>query len=216
MIKQSIGVDMKPAKRASPPSKKYHPGSFMYKVRKRRIIETLAAFIGGVWLTWEAVHWILVDHYHCPERLLDITLVTLIGVLLCTLTWRWFGGTEKKTRGIKLELILIPLFILITAFFDVRFIQQLGEPEYISVHEPKEYAETRAENSMAVMYFENNTGDESLDYWRKALSDLIITDLSQSKYIQVLSGDKLYNILEKLEQAGIKIPRAVFNVSNKT
>ena len=52
--------------------------------------------------------------------------------------------------------------------------------------------------SLAVMYFENNTGDESLDHWRKALSDLLIADLSQSKYIMVLSGEQLYNILEEL------------------
>ena len=58
----------------------------MGKLRKRRIFETLAAFIGGGWLTWEAVHWILVEHYHFPEKLLDITLISLIGGLLCTLT----------------------------------------------------------------------------------------------------------------------------------
>ena len=52
--------------------------------------------------------------------------------------------------------------------------------------------------SLAVMYFENNTGDEALDHWRKALSDLLISDLSQSKYLRVLSGEKLYNILEKM------------------
>jgi serine/threonine protein kinase/lipopolysaccharide biosynthesis regulator YciM len=51
--------------------------------------------------------------------------------------------------------------------------------------------------SLAVMYFENNTGDEELDHWRKALSELITTDLAQSKYINVLSGDRLFNILKK-------------------
>jgi serine/threonine protein kinase/predicted Zn-dependent protease len=51
--------------------------------------------------------------------------------------------------------------------------------------------------SLAVMYFENNTGDEKLDHWRKALSELITTDISQSKYINVLSGDRLFNILRK-------------------
>jgi tetratricopeptide (TPR) repeat protein len=51
--------------------------------------------------------------------------------------------------------------------------------------------------SLAVMYFENNTGDEKLDHWRKALSELITTDLTQSKYINVLSGDRLFNILKK-------------------
>ena len=53
--------------------------------------------------------------------------------------------------------------------------------------------------SIAVMYFKNNTGDESFDIWRTALSDSIITDLSQSKYIRVLSGDQLYSILRKLD-----------------
>ena len=51
--------------------------------------------------------------------------------------------------------------------------------------------------SLAIMYFENNTGDESLDHWRKALSELITADLSQSKYLTVLSGDKLFNILKR-------------------
>jgi serine/threonine protein kinase/Tfp pilus assembly protein PilF len=52
--------------------------------------------------------------------------------------------------------------------------------------------------SLAVMYFENNTGDTGLDQYRKAISDLLITDLSQSKYLQVLSGAKLFNILDKM------------------
>ena len=52
--------------------------------------------------------------------------------------------------------------------------------------------------SVAVMYFKNNTGDENLDFWRGALSDSIITDLSQSKHIRVLSIDQLYSILDEL------------------
>jgi tetratricopeptide (TPR) repeat protein len=58
--------------------------------------------------------------------------------------------------------------------------------------------------SLAVMYFENNTGDESLDHWRKALSDLLIADLSQSKLIRVLSRDRLFNILSELNQIDAK------------
>jgi TolB-like protein len=52
--------------------------------------------------------------------------------------------------------------------------------------------------SLAVMYFVNNTGDESLDHWRSALPEWLITDLSQSKYLRVLSGDRLLNIFRKL------------------
>jgi tetratricopeptide (TPR) repeat protein len=52
--------------------------------------------------------------------------------------------------------------------------------------------------SLAVMYFENNTGDEGLDHYRKAISDLLITDLAQSKHIRVIRGDRLFNILRQL------------------
>jgi len=58
--------------------------------------------------------------------------------------------------------------------------------------------------SLAILYFKNNTGDEGLDHWRIAISDLLITDLSQSKYINVLSSDKLFHILSELDQAEAK------------
>jgi serine/threonine protein kinase/predicted Zn-dependent protease len=54
--------------------------------------------------------------------------------------------------------------------------------------------------SLAVMYFRNNTGDENLGHWRYALSDLLIADLSQSKYVRILSGSSLFNILNQLNQ----------------
>jgi serine/threonine protein kinase/Tfp pilus assembly protein PilF len=54
--------------------------------------------------------------------------------------------------------------------------------------------------SLAVMYFENITGDAGLDHWRKALPMLLTTDLSQSKYVNVLPSDELYDLLNKLDQ----------------
>jgi tetratricopeptide (TPR) repeat protein len=53
--------------------------------------------------------------------------------------------------------------------------------------------------SLAIMYFMNQTGDETLDHWREALPGWLITDLSQSKYINVLSSDRLFSILKNLD-----------------
>ena len=58
--------------------------------------------------------------------------------------------------------------------------------------------------SIAVVYFENDTGDEKLDHWRKGISDLLITDLTQSKYLKVLGGDRLFTILSKMGQLEAK------------
>ncbi len=53
--------------------------------------------------------------------------------------------------------------------------------------------------SLAVLYFKNNTGETGMDHWRTALTDLLITDLYQSKYLHVLSGEQLYQILDDLD-----------------
>ena len=54
--------------------------------------------------------------------------------------------------------------------------------------------------SLAVLYFKNNTGDEKLDYLRDSILSLIITDLSQSRYVEVLSENRLVDILKELNQ----------------
>ncbi len=58
--------------------------------------------------------------------------------------------------------------------------------------------------SIAVVYFDNNTGDENLDHWRKAIAELLITDLSQSKVLKVLSKDRLYDILRQTNLLEVK------------
>jgi len=48
--------------------------------------------------------------------------------------------------------------------------------------------------SIAVVYFENNTGDESLNFLQRALPNLIIYDLIQSKYVRPLTSERLIAI----------------------
>jgi non-specific serine/threonine protein kinase len=100
--------------------------TFLTKLRKRHIIETLAAFIGGGWLIYEIVERVLVLHYKFPEALLDITLVTLIAALISTILWRWFSGTEKRPGNVKVELLLVPLIILVALAIDLNLILQLA------------------------------------------------------------------------------------------
>jgi len=99
--------------------------TFLLKLRKRRIIETLAAFIGGGWLLVEVVERLLVGHYHLPEESIDLTVVSVIGALLATLVWRWFGGTEKRPGNIKVEVLLVPLIILATLSIDLTILLRI-------------------------------------------------------------------------------------------
>jgi tetratricopeptide (TPR) repeat protein len=59
--------------------------------------------------------------------------------------------------------------------------------------------------SLAVLYFENNTGDPELDWLRTALTDMLVTDLSQSPEIEVLTTDRLYSILRDMNRLDERI-----------
>ncbi|KPL18438.1 MAG: hypothetical protein AMJ92_08055 [candidate division Zixibacteria bacterium SM23_81] len=54
--------------------------------------------------------------------------------------------------------------------------------------------------SLAIMYFENRSGDSTLDWMSKGIAEMLITDLSQSHSLDVLSGQELYNILQEMGQ----------------
>ncbi len=50
------------------------------------------------------------------------------------------------------------------------------------------------------MYFENNTGNEEMDWLRTGLTDMLVTDLSQSPDVEVLSTDRLVQILGSMDK----------------
>jgi eukaryotic-like serine/threonine-protein kinase len=52
--------------------------------------------------------------------------------------------------------------------------------------------------SVAVLHFENNTGNDAMDWLRTGLTDMLVTDLSQSTEVEVLSTDRLVQILRDL------------------
>ncbi len=164
--------------------------SFFSNLRKKRIIEILAAFIAGGWLIIEFVDRILVAHYHFPDKIIDVTFITLLCALLCTLLWRWFSGPEAP-RKFKLELVLIPLVLLITVLLDINLLLHLKGPETETVPASK------WKNSIAVLPFENISPEEGQDYFCDGLTDELITRLSNIKELKVIAKTSAYSFKGK-------------------
>ncbi len=100
--------------------------------------------------------------------------------------------SKEITVTFGVRKLFVPAVVLIAVIVAAVVIWRIlpnGKPIMLPAGKP----------SLAVMYFENNTGDKNLDHWRKALSELLTADLSQSRYLTVLSGDKLFNILKDLD-----------------
>jgi serine/threonine protein kinase/Tfp pilus assembly protein PilF len=101
-------------------------------------------------------------------------------------------STREITVKLNLSKMLVPALVL-AALAVVTFVgwRLLAKRDVVLFAADKP--------SLAVMHFENNTGDPNLSHWRKALSDLLIADLSQSRFLQVLSGERLYDILDEMD-----------------
>ena len=69
--------------------------------------------------------------------------------------------------------------------------------------------------SLAVLPFDNQTDDGSLDAWKTALPDLIMTDLGQSRFLDVVSTTRLYQVLKESAEAEKFPPEELKKVAEK-
>ncbi len=95
---------------------------FWRKLKERKIIETIAAFVGGGIALVEYAHHILVNHYNFPKLTVDVIIAALMVGMVTTVTWRWFYGEEARRRRIslirrfKLKWIAALIFVGIVVF----------------------------------------------------------------------------------------------------
>ncbi len=84
--------------------------------------------------------------------------------------------------------------LLVVAVLIIAFLTLPGDDESAGAH--------AAENILAVMYFDNLADPADTARWGEIAANLVITDLSESQYIQVVSSQRLHDILHRMDQQG--------------
>jgi tetratricopeptide (TPR) repeat protein len=113
-------------------------------------------------------------------------------------TSKTFTVADQRRSRRRLLTILIPaaivavLILLVFTLEPFRF--EMG---------PQEEA-LAEENTLAVMYFENMVDRNDQERLGEIVADLLITDLSGSQYLNVVSSQRLYDILRLLGKEGVK------------
>ena len=98
--------------------------------------------------------------------------------------------SKDITVSFSLKNVLIPaLLVLVSIIVGVLIWQPWAKRETFSIPDDKP--------SIAILYFKNNTGKEDLNYLSESLPSLLINDLSQSKYLHVLTTDRMVGVLKK-------------------
>ena len=67
--------------------------------------------------------------------------------------------------------------------------------------------------SIGVFYFDNVTGDEDLDWMRRGLTEMLTTDLSQFRYVDVFGEHELIAIKERMGITGLQAMDATMAIS---
>jgi len=114
------------------------------------------------------------------------------------------GEAEIPSSRKKLWRILVPTSALVLIILLVLILK----PWKFEITPTQEAA--AEENRLAIMYFDNLADPEDNQKLGEIATNLLITDLSESRYVQVVSSQRLYDILKQLGREGEKkIDRSV-------
>jgi len=115
-------------------------------------------------------------------------------------------GLQKETTvgvAAKPKKRLLPFLVPASIVFIIALLFLILKPFKVEVvPEKRAIAE---ENSLAIMYFENMVDKEDTERLGEIVTNLLITDLSESQYVDVVSSQRLYDILRLLGKEGVKV-----------
>ncbi len=162
----------------------------MRKLRERKILRILAAYAGSGFLLLEFGHHILVNHYHFPHQVVDVIIITLSAALLIQVTLRWFQGSNSL-RKYKLEYLLIGVILMAAGVLNVRQIRGMfahgKEAHGQESRTPREW-----KNSIAVLPFQNMSGDEEQEYFSDGLTEELINALANIGDLRVVARTSVF------------------------
>jgi len=182
------------------------------ELKRRKVIKTIAMYAGAAYVLIE-----LSNNVVQPLNLPDWTprlviIILIIGFpITAILSWifdltpegiRKTGSlaesemqeTAKQTRRRKLKLSDVVIAVLIVAVCVLLYPKIFGTDRFENIRDED------GRISIAVMPFENHTGDTTLDYLQKGISSLIINGLGCSEELTVLDDHTMHEVIAGMDR----------------
>ncbi len=128
-------------------------------------------------------------YQHIDEMLVDLKRLSKESKDSSVISQHPAPAAPRKPIRKKILLPAALLVVFVGAFF-------LAKPllfDDILISEPK---------PIAVIAFVNQTGDQSYDYLREAIPNLLITSLEQSKFLRVMTWERMNDVLKQMGKTG--------------
>ncbi len=159
--------------------------SWIEKFKERKVGRTLAVYLGSAWVFIEAFNF-LIDHFNWNAAVLNIVILLVIFGLPASVIYVWFQQKFTK-RAIFLQVLNGLLAISVISFTLIR--PDSINPTQLRLLKFKNNQQNLAEaiRSIAVLPFDNYTGDDSQDFLAFGMHDALISELGQLGAIRVVS-----------------------------
>ena len=128
-------------------------------------------------------------YQHIDEMIVDLKQITKIPNSSSSI--KPVSEIQTKRNVLNKKIIFSLLVIIILAISLFLFYPTLKEPDIIK------------QKPIAVIAFANQTGDHSYDYLQEAIPNLLITSLEQSRYLKVMTWERMKDVLKQMGKADV-------------
>lgn len=192
------------------------PGSFFHELKRRNVFRVLAMYAGAAFVIIELTNNV-VDPLRLPGWLPTVIILLLIVGFPVTAVLSWIFDltpkgiqrTEpleehgevmepevKHRRSLRISDVIIVVLLIAVGV--------LVYPKIFNRDDFKSSRNNDGRVSLAILQFENLTGDTLLNVWQSGLQDLLITGLSNSEELSVRQYQSTNSVVDqsKLNYAG--------------
>ncbi len=186
-----------------------HKKSLFAELIERRIPQILGMYVAAVWLAVEIADW-MSERFDVPGQFSSYVFVIMIAFLPLVALLGWGHGRPGKDKWTQKQIIFIPFNAAIAWFAVTSFIKpEVQATELMSLVDEQtgqmvqyEVAKSGLNQKVAGFFWENETGDESMDWLSYGAMWLVSKDLMRSPIISIQTPYESRSILNEVRNQG--------------
>ncbi len=166
-------------------------------LRQRKVVQTLVVYVGGSWGLLQALS-LFQQTYGWPRVVMDVALFLLACGLVAAETIAWFHGERGHQRVTRTERAILALLMVVAGTGGWALAVRQPDPGPAAAASP-------AQPTLVVLPFVNTTRDTSLVWLEKGMVEMLSTDLAQRPQLEVVSGERVFDLLREQGAANAAI-----------
>ncbi|HET7932285.1 MAG TPA: hypothetical protein VFL63_12975 [Rhodanobacteraceae bacterium] len=181
---------------------------FWQRLKQRKLVQWALAYIAAAFAIIQVLD-VVAQRFGWPDRIEKLLILALAIGFFVTLVLAWYHGEKGAQKVGGVELLIIALLLAIGGGLIWRFgavakapyavrVAKATPPAASSISEASARAAIPApaatipEKSVAVLPFENDSGQKDQQYFSDGLSQDLITALTQFEGLKVISRDSAF------------------------